>query len=68
MLIHSEIVDQLIFILESKPELSQFERDIINDIVTRYKQYGRKTHLSKKQVKVIGEIYLKVKISNLELL
>lgn len=65
-LISDETVDRLVFILESKPTLTQFEIDLINDTFARYKEYGSKTHLSKKQVGVIADVFRKVKMANLK--
>lgn len=67
LLINNETVDQLIFILESKPTtLTQFEINFINGTFKRYKGYGSKTHLSGKQAKVIADVFRKVKIVNLK--
>ena len=64
--ITNESLNQLIFILESKLTLTQFEVDLVNDTFERYKTYGNKTRLTKKVAKVIFDIYFKTKIVSLE--
>lgn len=63
--IKTKTLDQLVFISDHGPgDMDEFEVDLINDTVDRYKMYGRKTQLSKKQIRMIEQIYYNLRLNS----
>ncbi len=58
-----KVLEQMDFILEKRPDnLTQWEKDLINDRFEAFKHYGSSLNITEAQAKSIGIIHKKVKL------
>ena len=57
--IDSDTMRQLAVVFERRPEVDDFERDLLNDMRERVSRFGSKTHVSEKQAAIIHGVFVK---------
>ena len=53
------VARRLAEVFERRPEVTPFERDLLNSVKERFAKFGGRTHLSDKQAMVIDSVFVR---------